>query len=149
MKRSTHFLLGIALFSFVIALPVAHAKDKPAASAPATKAASKNQADQTKAPATQEPTPVFTFADDAQIQQFAQLWQQRQATLTKLAVLRTYETQEDSALKQLNDQLTSQFHVDTMKSYALDTKRKVLVERPQPEQPVAPATPAATSPVKP
>ena len=73
---------------------------------------------------------VFTFADDAQMRQFAQLWQQRQGMMARMVVLQGYWNQEQASLAKLNEQLLDQYHHDVAKNYALDSERKVLVEQP-------------------
>ena len=71
---------------------------------------------------------VFTFSDDAQMQQFGQLWQQRQATITKMAVLQSYWNLEQQGLNKLNTQFSKDYNIDVNKNYQFDPKRKVLVE---------------------
>lgn len=72
---------------------------------------------------------VFTFTSDEQMRQFANLWQQRQASLTRLAVLQAYVTQEEAETGKLNQQLEAQYHLQMNKHYTLDTDRHVLIER--------------------
>ena len=83
------------------------------------------------APAAGE-TIIHTFQDEATMREFAKLWQQRQAILTRMAVLQAYWTQEEPGLGQVNQQLLSQYHLDVNKNYTLDTERKVLIELPAP-----------------
>ena len=104
-------------------------------------------------PATAADKPAaFAFKDDAQMQEFGKLWQQRQAVITRMAVLQAYWDQEQGNLTQVNQQLLSQYNLDVNKNYALDTNRKVLVEQEAPAapapgaQPQAQKQPAATPP---
>ena len=92
---------------------------------------------------------AFTFADEAQMQVFAQLWQQRQVMMTRMAVLQSYFQQEQSGLSQLNQQLLAQYNLDVMKNYRLDPDRKVLLELPTPPaEQTAQASPAS-APIQP
>jgi hypothetical protein len=92
------------------------------------------------APATGPETIAFTFTDETQMQQFAQVWGQRQGALTRMAVLQAYWNQEQAGLGQLNQELLSKYNLDVNKNYTLDTDRKVLVEQPlTPEQVAAQA----------
>lgn len=78
---------------------------------------------------------------------FAQLWQQRQAVITRMAVLQAYWNQEQPALQESNTQLLSTYNLDVNKNYTLDAARKVLVEQEATTPPPAelgqqaPATP--------
>lgn len=84
---------------------------------------------------------VYTFPDDAKIQEFAERWQQRQATVIRLSVLQAYLNQEQTNATQLNEKLAADYQVDVTKNYFLDGQRKVLLERPTPPEPAQPATP--------
>jgi hypothetical protein len=79
---------------------------------------------------------AFTFQDDEQMRQFAQLWGKRQGILTRTAVLQAYWNEEEALLAEVNQQLLSQFNLDVTKAYALDAERKALIE-----QPAAPQSP--------
>ncbi len=89
-------------------------------------------------------TIAFTFTDEAQMQQFAQVWGQRQGVLTRMAVLQAYWNQEQTGLTQLNQELLSKFNLDVNKNYTLDTDRKVLLEQPLTPEQVAAQQAAAT-----
>ena len=80
---------------------------------------------------------AFTFADDTQLQQFAQLWQQRQAVLAKMAVLQSYWREEQANLGKVNQELLSRYNIDVSKNYTFDPTRKVLIEREAQAQPPA------------
>ena len=88
-------------------------------------------------PATQADKVIFTFKDDAQIEEFTQLWQQHRSLLTRLAVLQAYWSEEQASLAQLNQQLLAKYNLDLNKSYRLDANRKALIEQETP--PVPPA----------
>lgn len=92
---------------------------------------------------------VHTFKDENEIKEFAKVWQQRQATLVKMSVLKTYFTEEEATLAQLNNKLVNDYKVDTSKNYFLDAQRRALVERelPPPTAPAASA-PASQTPEK-
>ena len=129
-----------------------------------TLAAEEMKAPETKAPeakAQESEKVVFTFSDDAQMQQFGQLWQQRQATITKMAVLQSYWNLEQQGLNKLNAQFSKDYNIDVNKNYQFDPKRKVLIEVAGPPpgaaaaaqpggQAQAPqAAPSGTAPAKP
>lgn len=126
MKRAVPWIAGVVLISVGLVWGL-HAQEQKATS----------PADPAAAPTQEKPEKiVFTFADDAQMQEFAKLWQQRQATLTKMAVLQGYWNQEQTNVDQTNQQLLSQYKLDVQKVYTMDPKRKVLIEREAPsEQP--------------
>ncbi len=73
---------------------------------------------------------AFTFADEAQMQEFGKIWQQRQIMMTRMAVLRSYWDQEQAAVAQINQGLLSKYSLDVNKNYNLDTKRRALIEQP-------------------
>ena len=137
MKRVTMWVLGagVASVALMIALRAQEQSAKPIAGGQASSSAAP------AAPAASgEEKVAFTFTDEEQMKQFAQVWQQRQAALTRMAVLQAYWNQEQGALTQMNQQLLSQFNLDVNKNYTLDTDRKVLVEQPlTPEQQAAAA----------
>lgn len=106
------------------------------------------------APSTAAATPamadriVFTFDHEDEMRQFATVWQQRQLSLTRLAVLQSYVAQENAETAKLNEQLETTYHLQLDKHYTLDTDRRVLIERWQaPDAPAAaPAPDAAAKP---
>lgn len=134
MKRLILWAAGIAIVGGVMvwALQAQEQQANPPA----------QQAAPTQAPAAAAgpETIAFTFTDETQMQQFAQVWGQRQGVLTRMAVLQAYWNQEQTGLTQLNQELLSKFNLDVNKNYTLDTDRKVLVEQPlTPEQVAAQA----------
>jgi hypothetical protein len=135
MKRATVWILvaGAIVIGGVVLTLQAKEQGKTPAQPPAP-APSGAAATQTGAPAEGE-TIAFTFTDDAQMQQFARLWQMRQGTIARMAVLQAYWGQEQGNLKGVNEQLLSQYNLDVSKNYTLDTNRKALVERPAPAEP--------------
>lgn len=152
MKR---IMAAVAVLAVMAGGAWAFAKNKADAPAAAPSASAPAQA---QAPAATE-TVVHTFADEDQMKVFADLWRQRQSVLLRMSVLQSYWNEEQAAIAQLNDKLKQDYQVDPSKSYSLDTKRRVLVERPgepaapaaaQPEG-AAPASPApqAPAPAKP
>ena len=90
---------------------------------------------------------AFTFSDDDQMKQFAQLWQQRQAVMTKMAVLQGYWNQEQAGLAKVNQELLAKYNLDVNKNYAFDATKKVIVERElTPEQQAALSSPGQQPP---
>jgi hypothetical protein len=108
--------------------PAAAAQATPPATPPADQA---GQTGQDKV--------VHTFADDSATQAFAQLWQQRQSIVVKLAVLKSYWDTEKGALSELNNKLASDYQMDPSKQYKLDDQGKSLIELDLPAE-----TPAGT-----
>ena len=89
---------------------------------------------------------AYTFTDDAKMEGFAKLSQQRQGIFVRMTVLQAYFNEEQAALAQLNTKLTKDYNLDMTKNYSLDNKRRVLIEREAP--PAAPQAVSAT-PVEP
>ncbi len=136
MQRATFWIIGAGLTGAALMLVLQAQERQTGAPASAQKPAA------TPSAASGSEKIAFTFPDEDQMRQFAQLWQQRQATLTKMAVLQDYFTQEQTALADQNKQLLSTYNLDVSKNYTLDTDRKVLVEREAPpEQPAQPGQP--------
>ena len=141
MKRAGIWIVGIVVASSALMLTLRAepkaGKDIPAAS------------QEKKA----EGKVAFTFSNDDQMKQFAQIWQQRQVVLTRMAVLQDYWSLEQSGLGNINKDLLSKFNLDVSKSYTLDTDRKVLLERETPPPAAPPAelgsTPARAPAAKP
>ncbi|HBH97166.1 MAG TPA: hypothetical protein DDX89_05170 [Candidatus Omnitrophica bacterium] len=132
MKRIMLWVVGVAVVGG--ALVWALQAQEQQATNPATQPASA----QAPAAAAGPETVAFTFGDDAQMQQFAQVWGQRQGVLTRMAVLQAYWNQEQAGLTQLNQEMLSKYNLDVNKNYSLDTNRKVLIEQPlTPEQAAA------------
>ncbi len=82
-------------------------------------------------------TVVHTFASDDELREFAKLWQQRQAIVTRMAVLQSYWNSEQATLAELNNTLAQRYSIDVAKNYFLDGQRRVLVEREAPPEPAA------------
>lgn len=147
MKRMALWVLGLCVASAGLVFAL-RAQERQIAKAPA---AASTPAAPAKTPAEPPPgTVVHTFADETEMEQFAQIWRQRQAALARSAVLESYLVQEQQALKQITEELLSKFSLDVAKAYTLDTERKTLVERegPPPGAPEAGAGagPAAAAP---
>ena len=83
---------------------------------------------------------VYTFDDQAKLEQFTDLWRQRQGSIVRMTVLQSYWNQEQAALTQLNDKFAADYKLDVTKNYTLDDKRRVLIERegPPTSMPTAP-----------
>ena len=92
--------------------------------------AQEQQGQTTQAPDPAQPEKIaFTFTDEEQMKEFAKVWQQRQAVITRMAVLQAYWNQEQPNLQESNTQLLSKYNLDVNKNYTLDAVRKVLVEQ--------------------
>jgi hypothetical protein len=131
MKRVGLWVVGAGVTSvaLMLALRAQEQQAGKAATAPSQAAAS------AAAPGNEKI--AFTFADDTQLQQFAQLWQQRQATLAKMAVLQSYWREEQGNLNKVSQELLARYNIDVSKNYQFDPTRKVLIEREAAPQPPA------------
>ena len=89
-------------------------------------------------------TVVYTFPDDAKFDEFANLWRQYQAALTRKAVLETYLVQEEATMGKVNQELLSTFHLDVTKNYRLSPDRKTIIEVPAPAASQPENAPAAS-----
>lgn len=139
MRRTTWGVIAALGAAAAIGVAQAAPKDKPKAAA-----AAEAPAVQASAPA-QEQRVVHAFQDDQQLQQFTQLWQQRQGLLIRLSVLQAYASEEQVALQELDNQFASTYHLDMrqLDRYTLDAEKKVLIERAAAEA-AAPSPPPAT-----
>ena len=138
MKRTALWVLVLCVASGGVVFAL-RAQERQIAKAPAAAAAA-------PAKAPEQPPQgksVHTFADQPEMEQFAQVWRQRQAALARSAVLESYIAQEQQALKQINEELMSKYSLDVNKAYTLDAERKVLLEREGP--PPAPGQEAASA----
>ena len=126
MKRALIWVMTIGLVGFmsVVSCQAKERKPKADAAKPAVQ----------QAP---QPPPVFTFATDEEMQEFAKVWQQRQTSLAKMAVLQGYFNQEQDTVQRITGELATKYHLDSNKSYALDIPRKALVEVERKEPPIA------------
>ena len=86
---------------------------------------------------------AYTFADQAKVDVFAKLWQQRQATVLRMTVLKSYFLEEEDTLKKLNDQFAKDYNLDVSKNYKFDNDRKVILELDTPPAAAVPPMPAA------
>ena len=126
MKRATIWILAVGLAGFMSVVSCQAKERKPK--------------DEAAKPAVQEPPqapPVFTFATEEEMQEFAKVWQQRQTSLAKMAVLQGYFTQEQEAVQRITEELATKYHLDSSKSYALDIPRKALIEVERKEPPIS------------
>ena len=78
---------------------------------------------------------VFTFENDAKMEEFTKLWQRRQGVVLRMTVLQAYWNEEQAALADLNSQIAAAYKLDVTKNYYLDSERRVLVEREAPPAP--------------
>lgn len=141
---------GVLAASWSVAVWAADPKPTSQA-APAQQAAAQPSAAPAQ-PVKPDGTIVYTFENKEQMDEFARVWQQRQAVMLRMSVLNAYWTEEQAALAQLNQQLTTKYHLDTAKTYTLNTDARTLIERPAaPAQPTqaAQAQPANPTPSKP
>lgn len=129
MKRTTLWILGATMTSFALVMSL-RAQEQQKALAP-----SKSKDVQQAPAAPDEGKVAFTFSDDAQMQQFAKLWKERQVVLTRMAVLQDYWSLEQSGLGNVNQELLAKFNLDVNKNYTLAADRKVLLEREAPPTP--------------
>lgn len=118
MKRVALWMVTVGLVGFVAVVSCQAKERKPKS----------ESAPQPAVQQTPQPPPVFTFATDEEMQEFAKLWQQRQAALTRMSVLHGYWTQEQTSAEQITQELASKYHLDPAKTYTLDVPRKALVE---------------------
>ena len=88
---------------------------------------------------------VHTFSDDSQIQDFLKLFQLRQATVLREAMLQGYLTGEQANLNKIHDEITKQYGLDLSKAYTLNTAQRTVVENPPLAPPGEGAAPAAGS----
>ena len=137
MKRAMLWTIGAGVTGVVLMLAL-RAQEQPGGKAESAKDAA--------APAEKI---AFTFSDDQKMQEFAQLWQQRQVVLTRMAVLQNYWNVEQGGLNETNKQLLEKFNLDVDKNYTLDTDHKVLVEREAAPQPTQLGEPQAGAPAPP
>ena len=156
MKRVALWVVGAGVTSVALMLAL-RAQEQQAGKAATTP----SQAVTASATAPGSEKIAFTFADDTQLQQFAQLWQQRQAVLAKMAVLQSYWREEQGNLGKVSQELLSRYNIDVNKNYQFDPTRKVLIEReavaqppadlggaPAPVQGQSPAQPDPTQPAQ-
>ncbi len=87
---------------------------------------------------------VHTFENEAKLQEFKQLWEQRQAVILRMTVLKAYWDNEQTTRTKLNDLFAKEYNLDASKDYVLDTKRSVILERQAPPETSQPAAPPHT-----
>jgi hypothetical protein len=97
-------------------------------------------------PNAEEGEVVHTFADEQEVQAFANLWQQRQSSGVRLAVLKSFWDEENGELTTLNSTLSETYTLDVTKNYTLDAQRRVIIERPAAAEPAPTLEPSATEP---
>jgi hypothetical protein len=128
---------GLVGFVAVVSCQAKERKPKAEAPAPAVQ----------QVPAT---PPVFTFQTEEEMQEFAKVWQQRQAALARMSVLQSYWNQEQESVQRITNELSSKYNLNPDKAYSLDIPRKALVEIEQPTppagQPAQLGSPQASAP---
>lgn len=144
MKRNAVKIVGIAVLgaalsvssiAFLVAAEKGKEKEKAADKAQAPAAAAN------PAPPAAAEKVAYSFADQSKVDAFAKLWQQRQATVLRMTVLRSYFQEEQAALEQLNQQFAKDYNLDVAKNYRFDSEKKVIIELAEP------AAQAVTSPI--
>ena len=162
MKRTLSWVMWVGAAGLVVALLLSSAGQKgsvaiaeaakeqpakagktssaPAAQPSAPSGASSKSVDTAAKPETEKI--VYTFGDQAKLDDFTNLWRQRQGSIVRMTVLQSYWNQEQAALTQLNNKFATDYKLDVTKNYTLDDKRRVLIEREGPPASV-PAAPQA------
>ena len=151
MRRTALWVVGLCVASAGVVFAL-RAQERQIAKAPAAAAAPAAPAPSKTPEQPPQGKTVHTFTDQTEMEQFAQVWRQRQAALARSAVLESYMTQEQQMLKQMNEELLSKYSLDVAKAYTLDAEHKTLIEHegPPPGQEAAsaagqpPVPPAAT-----
>jgi hypothetical protein len=130
MKRTLPWIVGVGGIGVVLVL-ILRGQGQEATTAIAESAKKQAAPPQAAVPEPQAGSEkiVYTFEDDAKVQEFARLWQQRQGIVMRMSMLQAYWNQEQATLVTLNEQLAAEYKVDAAKSYALDTQRRVITER--------------------
>lgn len=125
--------VGLALW-FVVRAQVAQTPQPagpPAMVQPAMPPASAPSPEATTTPlATEGESIVYQFGDEAKMREFASVWQSRQKTLLRMAVLRAYWENEQAGATALSTQLETQYHLNPAGNYILNAEKRVLMERP-------------------
>lgn len=153
MRRALVWVIGLGCAGLALSVflgesrkggAVMAAQKAPAAQPAATPAVSAEAAKPAAAVSGEEKV-AYSFKDEAEMQEFARLWQQRQAIVLRMTVLQSYWNEEQASLSELNSKISNQYKLDTTKNYALDPKQRALVERHVP----LPSAPSSGEPAKP
>ena len=143
--RAIGLALLLAGFGMRHGLALAAGEAVSAKPAPAT-----HTATPTAAPGNSQEKIVYTFENDEKLRQFKTLWQERQAAIVRMSVLKAYWDQEQSNLARLNTTFATDYQLDTAKNYVLDDQRRALIERPAVQLPTGgPAAAASAAPANP
>ena len=150
MKRAALWVFGVGVTSAALMFALraqeqASAATKSKDNTPAASAA----VAPSSTPAAPEGKVAFTFTDENQMKQFAQLWQQRQAAMTKMAILQGYWNQEQGSLTKVNQEHLSKYNLDVDKNYSFDAQKKVIVERETPPEQAPGTAPQASDTTQP
>ena len=113
----------------------------PPGSFPSTHAASPSEA----AGAQAGEHVVYAFPDEEKFREFTTLSQQRQGILLRMSVLRAYWSEEQANLNELDNKLSSEYHLNMSKAYSYDSQRRALIEHEVPSQQAAPTPPSAST----
>lgn len=139
MKRTLPWLIGVGSLWIALAFILRHPIQEGTAAV--AEAAKEQEAPQAAAQKPGEPSDsgkvVYTFSDDAKMQEFTNLWRQRQGIVLRMTVLQAYWNEEQAALGELNKTFETNYKLDVTKNYTLDDERRVLLERPAPPAPEA------------
>ena len=116
---------GCAVLSIAV---MAHAAKKQEKNAPKPQPAA-----EAAAPAKPAEKIAYTFSDQSKVDAFSKLWQQRQATVIRMSVLKGYFQEEQGSLEKLNQQFAKDYNLDVTKNYRFDNERKVILEVESPQ----------------
>lgn len=147
MKQRVPLLIGVGCVGVIVWVVVMRSQPRqgPAPEQTISSVAAPIQA-QVSGPEQEAPAPaggetiVYTFSDEEQLRAFAGVWQDRQNKVLRMSVLQTYWNNEQAALAQLNNQLTTDYTVDPAKNYTLDSEQRALIEQGPPAQSAGEAT---------
>lgn len=71
---------------------------------------------------------IYTFNDDDEVKEFAQLAQMKMTVINKMSVLENYIIMEKNNLDEVNGQLLLKYKIDPVKNYSLDANNKKIFE---------------------
>ena len=131
MKRTVGWIVTmgcIGLSSIATAEPAKQpAKAPGSAKAPVAQPAASSAAT-VKAEQSKTEKVAYSFSDQTKVDEFAKLWQQRQATVIRMSVLKAYFQEEQASLEKLNAQFAKDYNLDVAKNYRFDNERKAIIE---------------------
>ena len=124
MKRMAAWVVAFGCAATVLMATAESAKEAKAA----PKSPPAPPAPQAAAAAKPAEKVAYTFSDQVKVEEFAKLWQQRQATVLRMTVLRSYFQEEQATLEKLNEQFAKNYNLDVTKNYRFDNERRVIIE---------------------